>query len=873
MRDPRKRSLISPITADEIVDAPAIIQCASFTPYFCRLFRATVDLKTMAEHFNAILAHPHGPGLGAFDLSNDTKADDLIAFCRNPVFSRAYAALISSLDAPIPRLRGLIENLVSVYGSRRTLFSVVILLDQFEELFTRFVDLGSIAPQRQMGLPDWRLKYEFFEQLCELYVIKPNGAAQPGDPLPIRYVISMRSEYVAQLDPIRVFAPELDVASFRLELLGPEDTQQAIRAPAREYGFDYTEDCYQAIAQELTKEERFVEPAHVQIVCEKLWTEQGSKLAEEAERFGESMAADGRREIGIELYRDRLHGAAGIMRAFLRDFLDALDEPARLETLELLEPLITSGGTRNIMERSFLIASPFRSRMRREQLLANLVARTIVRVETRLGGQFVEITHEFLIPPIREAMQKHLYADEDYTRSRASLRALAQLQQSYAGSKTYPHITSTDFQLLNRFRDRFEWNDWGVAVMFRQAVRLGIPYEETRHWAHWFRQSAPALAVQDEATAGDRAEDAAVRIVREDLASQDSWGRRNSLKALAALNSNEAAELLVTAALDTADHEFRDAAIAELVHLGDGVSTFAARYLGRELRDPAKASGIYALLGRLRRAGSPVKVSLPDRRLLLGLSLFSQLFPKKKRHPWTRSFKAALTGGTIFGLVLAATGFALLLILANSIWKPSKTPETSDIYGNNFTFFGISLFSLVVTSVCVMLLVPLVTRRASPFPLHYDSKLGRASEALWAAVGALYLFVPYSVLTIGGFLFSLWESPTEIWSAVPVAALGIFAVFLGIVVAAAIPMAAVRCGTVMVRTPAGSAAGRLWRAALGAVFGLIAIVPMFAIAEMFIGGSIPDATTLVGLVLPVLPALTGLSNAYVSIDDEDVVKA
>ena len=236
------------------------------------------------------------------------------------------------------------------------------LLDQFEELFTRFVDLGPFASERHADLPEWRLKYEFFSQLREVYQVDESADALNRTPLPIRFVISMRSEYIAQLDPIRLFATELDAASFRLELLDPDGAKQAIRAPAQEYGFGYTDACYQAIARELTKEDRFVEPAHVQIVCEKLWAEEGKGLADQTVRGTLDHIADAKREIGIELYRDRLGGAAGIMGAFLNDFLDALGEAERLETLELLEPLITGGGARNIVEYNALVTMPFRSR-------------------------------------------------------------------------------------------------------------------------------------------------------------------------------------------------------------------------------------------------------------------------------------------------------------------------------------------------------------------------------------------------------------------------------------------------------------------------------------------------------------------------------
>src|SRR5262249_14766936 len=148
MRDPRKRRLIAPIAADEMADLPARIHCANFTPYVCRLFRATCDLKDIAEHFGVIALYASDGAKQAPELSSGTSIDELIKLCEAEDFAHAYSNLLACLDAPTSKLRGLFENLVEVYGKHRTLFSLVILLDQFEELFTRFVDVGSLSREQ-----------------------------------------------------------------------------------------------------------------------------------------------------------------------------------------------------------------------------------------------------------------------------------------------------------------------------------------------------------------------------------------------------------------------------------------------------------------------------------------------------------------------------------------------------------------------------------------------------------------------------------------------------------------------------------------------------------------------------------------------------
>src|SRR6266853_3256538 len=55
--------------------------------------------------------------------------------------------------------------------------------------------------------------------------------------LPLRYVISMRDEYIAQLDPLRRFVRDLDANAFHLSFLEKDEALAAIREPARLFGY------------------------------------------------------------------------------------------------------------------------------------------------------------------------------------------------------------------------------------------------------------------------------------------------------------------------------------------------------------------------------------------------------------------------------------------------------------------------------------------------------------------------------------------------------------------------------------------------------------------------------------------------------------
>jgi hypothetical protein len=340
-------------------------------------------------------------------------------------------------------------------------------------------------------LPSWRLRWEFFNQLETLYG-QGTEQAQPTSlalnfaksALPLRYVISMRDEYIAQLDPLRRFVWDLDNHAYHLSLLSRAQAEEAIKKPADEFGYCYADDCYSQLIDQLTKEDRFVEPAHLQLVCEKLWSERGRLLAQQPYHN----AGDG--QIELQTFQE-LGEARGILRGFFRDYLEHLNTAERLETLEMLEMLVTASGTRNIIERSILIQCPFRDEARRARLLNNLITKTIVRTERRLGGNFVEIVHEFLIGPILEALRDELGKDVRYNQLRWALRMLERLHENRALGQTV--LRPDEFGLLHERRAEIAWNLWSAELMLRSAVKTGAGKPVIAEWAGQVNQLAASV--------------------------------------------------------------------------------------------------------------------------------------------------------------------------------------------------------------------------------------------------------------------------------------------------------------------------------------------------------------------------------------------
>ena len=694
-RDARKREIVSPVESVVLAAAYPRTGAGRITPYACRVIRASLDLATASEQWSLVRALAARGGDAPEPLSEAMPLSELVAALEAPAFVAAYRSLVAFLDPPgRSTLTEFFANLVEVYGKRFSRFGLVLLFDQFEEIFTRFVDAGTVATRTDAGLPDWRLRWAFFEELQALYAHEAplyGEQAAPG-PLPIRFVLSMRGEYIGKLDGVRSFVASLDQSSYHLQLLNVDEAAKAIRKPAQEFGYGYEAECYGHIIGDLTKEDRYVEPTHMQVVCEHLWNAKGRELAEQ------TTAVDGASlplvPLAVYLEGD---GVRGMMSAFLWSFLNGLAEPERIETVEILEQLITPGGTRNIVERDYLVNRALRNAARRAGLLAQLVNRTIVRAETRLGGQFIEITHEFLIAPIKDAIQKVLFANPEHKRLALALDALERVRAMGASGGTEPSLMDWEFAALERNASEVDWPAWAVETMFRNAICHGASTAVIRQWADRLRSASGQPAGVD----------VALTIAREFIGGAEATMRKKGLRALGALPSTGAADMLVEAALDTSDPETAQSAEAVIAALDAAACSNVNLALERRL--PELPGRTYALLGRLRLLGAPVKVARTSWATRLGRAtrLWNEMRRGRGWRYWARGIAPAF-----FGLVLGA-GLSGVILDSLELNVPKEQFFASGIA---FTWRRLA--------------APWIT----PTQLHYDRVAGTTADALIAAI-------------------------------------------------------------------------------------------------------------------------------------------
>jgi hypothetical protein len=481
LRDPRSRLLLMPVASTLPVLSGDHGGTARTTPFVSRLLRSTWGIDRFSLFIRAV--NPSFPA-----VTGDTKLGELRTELRSESCASRYRDLIADLEPPVPSLVSFFEHLWTEMSRRLppAEFAIVLILDQFEEIFTRYVDLSLEGTTANTFLPDWRLRPELFNELRRLYerddlkVHDQSGEslATSVAQLPLRIMISMRDEFIAQLDPIRLFVWKLDEASFHLDFIARKEAPTVIQEPARSYGYSYSPECSSRIIDDLTREGRVVEPAHIQIICTKLW-----KVKEQV--------------ITLPLY-EKLGGARGILDSYFDEFLERFNPGEVLTIVELLEPLITSSGTRNIVEEITLVHQQLRPPAERRRLLSEIVNRSIVRVEPRLGGRFVEITHEFLIRPIQQHITRLLIQDPDYSRLRDAVAALRQFEHAdFRCLHSASRLSRPQFDSLHAHREALEWTPWAREVMLRSAIGLGAGREAIRTWADLVRDHPVELSSQD----------------------------------------------------------------------------------------------------------------------------------------------------------------------------------------------------------------------------------------------------------------------------------------------------------------------------------------------------------------------------------------
>lgn len=275
-------------------------------------------------------------------------------------------------------LAGFLEDDILEKGDEDAETKRVLIIDQFEELFTSHLDR-------------WQERKAFFDQLRQ---------SLDSDPL-LWLILVMREDHIANLEPYTSLLPGRLQTRFYMPRMNAATALEAIKRPAEKAGRVFAPGVAEELVDNLrqihtsTAEEKhlgeFVEPVQLQVACRQLWTNLASRSTDiisgaDVKELGDIDAALAQFYDGVVQDVVRL---VGIPEWTLRTWFE--------------NELITEIGTRALVYEGAEQTAGIHNSAVRE-----LTNRYLIRAETRPGGTWYELVHDRFVLPIQRSNREWL---------------------------------------------------------------------------------------------------------------------------------------------------------------------------------------------------------------------------------------------------------------------------------------------------------------------------------------------------------------------------------------------------------------------------------------------------------------------------------
>ena len=482
----------------------------------------------------AVVVHARS-GLGKTSLLRAGVVPLLRQQSFRPVYARTLDSLLGDLGEAVAQDCGISPSATDGDPEERTRRVIeaaaaggplVLMLDQFEEFFTRF--------ERQP-----RERQAFVQFITDLVRDEKRD---------VRVVFSLREDYLYALDEFQRKLPDLFAHAFRLLPLTPLGAREAIIRPLANNNVSWDEALINQLVDELTGFD--FDSARLQVTCSEVYRHalagaQGS-VALKADDLNSLKESTGT-------------GLRGIYKRYLREAVRNIPEGLRLDSKLLLDKLIGAKRTKFAIGRDALHAE-FGETQRVDAVLAVLVEQKLVRCERRGGREWLELRHECLVEEILEWFKEDVTFD-----SFRFVRGLVEEHSRDRRFRTRPERLLTADQLgalaplhdlLNLAPEQFEY-------IVQSAVYAGSP--EVRTWAQRDTEAATRL----------------LRALSESHLKQMQVGALRSIGQLDGVAPDLSAMCLVLAFNTSAQPEVREAArkSAAIVATDDQLNTFRTQVM------------------------------------------------------------------------------------------------------------------------------------------------------------------------------------------------------------------------------------------------------------------------------------------------------
>jgi WD40 repeat protein len=310
------------------------------------------------------------------------------------IFSERLRAELGSFESPLDAIESADPSLwqyaKSLELARPEHRGLLLIFDQFEELFS--------YPEAGVRLFKEELAELLHDRMPELFRLKLQQAVKKGlapqvvaaarKPLPLKVVLSLRSDRLSELEQLSSTIPAILHNRYELLPMDPEEAREAIEKPAEmEQGeFESPPFCFhpaatQAILEYLTKDKRrSIEPFQLQLICH------------EAEQKVMSQQLK-------EVKPEDLGDLRQITEAFIQRVLGQVPGDQRLQVQRLLEEgLILEEEQRRLQLDEGVLLHRYEIS---PDLLKLLVDQRLLRRESSADGTYsYELSHDTLVAPL-----------------------------------------------------------------------------------------------------------------------------------------------------------------------------------------------------------------------------------------------------------------------------------------------------------------------------------------------------------------------------------------------------------------------------------------------------------------------------------------
>ena len=355
---------------------------------------------------------------------------------------------------------------LEVWNSRNFPLTPVIVIDQFEETFT----LGQQVPGRVQ-----KFRNDFGDlvenRIPDILAARLEGDEAASEAIALRsrnykILISLREDFLPDLEAWEQLIPMLGRSRLRLLPLGPQAALAAVHEPARQI---MTRAQAQRIVYFIAGENvesgdadvpgdgsgpvpahaaTSVEPALLSLFCREL---NDARKRRSMAQFDDQLIEGAKRDVLKNYYATCIRGLPARVANFVED------------------DLITQKGFRNSYARDDAVPSRLT-----ESELARLISSRLVRIEERYKTQYIELSHDVLTGVVRERRDKRKVEEEQ-----AALTVRLESERDAAAEREREldrqRLSERQKRLQSeREKRRLRWLSAGLALLLVVASTLAV---------------------------------------------------------------------------------------------------------------------------------------------------------------------------------------------------------------------------------------------------------------------------------------------------------------------------------------------------------------------------------------------------------------